>query len=167
MSFENEINKTNEYYLNNDLAVIHKKPTPIKIVKMSKDNKKIILAFFSKHSTTDYNGIYKGYYIDFEAKSTNSKTSFKIDNFQPCQLEHFKKVIKQEGIAFTLIEFNRLQECYLLLAKDMFDYLNCNDRKSVPLKYIREKGYKIKRGLNPPLNYLPIVDEIISYNRYK
>ena len=32
MRFEEAINESNEYYLNKQIAVIHKKPTPIQIV---------------------------------------------------------------------------------------------------------------------------------------
>ena len=35
MNLEEDINLTNQYYLANDIAVIHKKPTPIQIVKVS------------------------------------------------------------------------------------------------------------------------------------
>ena len=34
MDFEQIINESNEYYLNNDIAIIHKKPTPVQIVKV-------------------------------------------------------------------------------------------------------------------------------------
>lgn len=34
MSFEAAINATNDYYLSRQIAVIHKKPTPIQIVKV-------------------------------------------------------------------------------------------------------------------------------------
>ena len=34
MSFEKMINATNDYYLSHGLAVIHKKPTPIQIVRV-------------------------------------------------------------------------------------------------------------------------------------
>ena len=34
MSFESAINATNDYYLSRGLAVIHKKPTPVQIVKV-------------------------------------------------------------------------------------------------------------------------------------
>ena len=34
MRFEDAINESNEYYRNKRIAVIHKKPTPIQIVKV-------------------------------------------------------------------------------------------------------------------------------------
>ncbi len=34
MTLEDEINKSNQYYLKNGIAVIHKKPTPIQIVSV-------------------------------------------------------------------------------------------------------------------------------------
>ena len=34
MTFEKMINDTNDYYLSRGLAVIHKKPTPVQIVKV-------------------------------------------------------------------------------------------------------------------------------------
>ena len=45
MNLEEDINLTNEYYLSHDIAVIHKKPTPVQIVKVDYPRKK-----FSKNS---------------------------------------------------------------------------------------------------------------------
>ena len=56
MTLEHEINDTNKYYLENDIAVIYKKPTPVKVLK--RVNEKIVKAYFEKPSTTDYNGLY-------------------------------------------------------------------------------------------------------------
>ena len=102
MTLEFDLNETNNYYLEKDIAVIHKKPTPIQVVDTDYGKRKITKAYFKEPSTTDYNGIYKGYYIDYEAN---------------------------------------------------------NNRKSVPLKYFKEKGYIIKIGLNKRLDYLKIIDE--------
>ena len=71
MDLENFINQTNEYYLEKNIAVIYKKPTPIQVVKYNYDNKRITDAFYLTQSTLDYNGVYKGYYIEFDAKNTN------------------------------------------------------------------------------------------------
>jgi len=158
MSLESLINKTNLYYLENDIAVVYKKPTPIKIIKVNNSENTIKSAVFSKHSTTDYNGIYNGKYLDFEAKSTNSKTSFPIKNFQDCQLDHFHRIIKQKGLAFVIFYFNELDEYYFLTVDWLFNCLKNNEKSSIPLSFIKEKGFKIPLTLNPPLDYIKIVD---------
>ena len=46
MNLEWDLNDTNLYYLNNNIAVIYKKPTPIKILKLDYTTNKITNAFF-------------------------------------------------------------------------------------------------------------------------
>ena len=94
MNLESDLNLTNEYYRNIDKAYIYKKPTPIKIVKVDYKSRKLATineAYFMEPSTTDYNGIYRGKYIDFEAKETKSKTSFSLENIHKHQIRHIKK----------------------------------------------------------------------------
>lgn len=165
MTLESEINDSNDYYREIDKAIIYKKPTPIKIVKVdypSRDKAFIKEAFFTVPSTTDYNGIYKGKYIDFEAKETRSKTSFVINNIHPHQIEHLRRIDKHNGIAFLIVRFTTLNETYLLEAKKLFEFLKNEERKSIPLNYFKENAHIIKDGYKPRIDYLKVIDDIIG-----
>ena len=161
MDLENLINETNEYYLKNDIALIFKKPTPIGVAKVSFNEygKTIDKAYFKERSTLDYNGVYKGKYIEFDAKETLNKTSFPLSNVHPHQIEHIKNVINHQGISFLIIKMNNLY--YLLLGTDFINYIENNDRKSIPYDYIKNKGYEIIEKYNPSLDYLKIIDEVL------
>ena len=161
MTLESDINSSNNYYLENDIAVIYKKPTPIKAVKVNYSRTKITEAYYEIPSTTDYNGIYKGKYIDFEAKETRSKTSFPINNIHKHQIIHLKRIDNHGGISFIIIRFTSINKTYLIFTKDFVDYFEQNDKKSIPLSYIEEKGYIIKDGYNPVMDYLKIIDSIL------
>ena len=163
MTLENDLNITNSYYREIDKAYIYKKPTPIKIVKVdyiSRQAATIKEAYFEEPSTTDYNGIYKGKYIDFEAKETKSKTSFCLNNIHPHQIKHLRNIIKHGGIAFLVIRFTNLDLTILLQAIDLFWFIDNNNRKSIPIDYLEKKGYILKNKINPRIDYLEIVDQI-------
>ena len=161
MSLEYDLNVTNEYYLINGIAVIYKKPTPIKISKVDYKLKvaKIIEGYFDTPSTTDYNGIYKGKYIDFEAKETNLKR-FPLSNIHGHQINHLNRIVNHGGIGFIIVRFSKFDETYLLLFKDFIYFINSEKRKSIPIEYFKEKGYLIKYNYNPRLDYLSIIDSI-------
>lgn len=170
MDLENDLNITNEYYRNIDRAFIYKKPTPIKIVDVDYHSRKLVTikeAYFTEPSTTDYNGIYKGKYIDFEAKETKSKTSFALNNIHPHQIKHLKAIYNHGGIAFLIVRFTYLDLTFLLMVDDFFAFLESNDRKSIPLTYFKEKGYLIKFKLQPRIDYLEIVDKVYGGNSWK
>lgn len=167
MDLENIINDTNEYLLNKDLALIYKKPTPIGIVKVSYENNKQVItkAYFASPSTLDYNGLYKGKYIEFDAKSTNSKTSFPLANIHPHQINHIKNVIKHHGIVFLIISMN--ESFYLLKGNTLLDFINNNNRKSIPFKFIEQNCYKLEYNYTKGLNYLKYVDIIGGFENEK
>ncbi len=158
MTLEYEINLSNEYYLSKNIAVIYKKPTPIQVVEQK--NEKITKAFFKEPSTTDYNGVYKGKYIDFEAKETKSKTSFPINNIHKHQIKHLENILNQQGIGFLIIRFTTLNKTYLLPAEYLLSFLNENTRKSIPLAFFEKNAIIIKENLSPRLDYLEVIDKL-------
>ncbi|WP_412990343.1 Holliday junction resolvase RecU [Pediococcus siamensis] len=168
MTLEDELNESNQYYLSHGIAVIHKKPTPIQIVKVDYPKRSAAVikeAYFRQASTTDYNGVYQGYYIDFDAKETKRKTAFPLNNFHEHQIRHMKACLAAKGICFTVIKFVELDQIFLLPATNLFSYWDAQKnggRKSIPLSYIQENGYLIKYQLNPLIPYLEAVDELIK-----
>ena len=160
MNLETAINQSNEYYLRMDKAVIYKKPTPIGVVDVSyKNHKKTIeKAYFKEQSTLDYNGLYRGKYLDFDAKETLNKTSFPLSNIHEHQTKHIRNIIKHGGIAFLIIRMNNIN--YLLTGEDYLNYIDKEDRKSIPYNYIKENGYIIKEAYQPSLDYLKVIDQI-------
>lgn len=169
MGLEEQINQTNLYYLQHNRAVIYKKPTPIQVVKVDypQRSKAVIKeAYFRQASTTDYNGVYKGYYIDFEAKETKNKTAFPLTNFHDHQVEHMRRCLQQEGIAFILFKFTTLNQVYLLKAQEFINFWDKreNSRKSIPISYIQKYGIEIEQKFNPSIPYLDVIDELIRAN---
>ena len=163
MSFESAINESNAYYLAHGLAVIHKKPTPVQIVKVDypkRSRAKIVEAYFRQASTTDYSGVFKGHYIDFEAKETRQKKSMPLKNFHAHQIEHMRQVVEQGGICFVLLHFSTLKETYLLPAIHLIHYYNSDQgKKSMPLIYIRKFGYVVEMNSFPSLPYLTVIEK--------
>ena len=166
MGLENILNQTNELYRLQKRAVIHKKPTPIQVVKVNypaRNAAQITEAYYRHASTTDYNGVYKGRYIDFEAKETKNKSSFPLKNIHKHQLDHMKECCEQGGIAFVIFYFSSLKEYYLLEYKMIEEFINesSSTRQSIPLTYIQEKGKPIQLSLQMTLNYLDAVDTLL------
>jgi len=167
MSFESMINETNEYYLANNIAMIHKKPIPIQIVKVdypSRAGAVIKEAYYKVPSTTDYNGLYKGKHIDFEAKETLNKTSFPLSNIHTHQIEHLIDIYKHGGISFLLIFFKAKDEIFLLETKYLEEFFvrSRSGRKSISYRELQVCGHLVKEGIAPRIDYLDIVNKMIE-----
>ena len=161
MVLEEDINETNKYYRDYDIALIYKKPTPIRITKTNYQSMRVIDGFFECPSTLDYNGIYKGYYIEFDAKETKSKTSFTINNIHEHQIDYIKKVLKHNGIVFLIVRFSLLNKDYILGGKELIDFINDNERKSIPLSYFEDNCYELNIKYAPRLDYIKYVDKLV------
>lgn len=168
MTLESDIDVTNKYYLTNNIAIIHKKPTPIQVVNVSypaRNKAKITEAYYRTPSTTDYNGIYKGRYIDFDVKETNSKTSLPFANIHEHQIRHLKDVHEHGGIPFLIVGWNQYQEYYLIKFVDLYAlWLNSKEkggRKSIPYAFFKENALLITFSYEPRLDYLKAVDLLL------
>ena len=155
MALEEMINRSNEYYKNNDIAFITKRPTPIKVIKTD-GNYKITDAVFLSASTLDYVGVYQGRYLDFEAKETSSKTGFPLSNLAQHQLESIELVIKHKGYSFVLVYLKAFEEVYLLDGQFILKAAKAN-LKMISLESIKTNGVLIKQGYSILLDYIKAV----------
>ncbi|MBQ2936852.1 MAG: Holliday junction resolvase RecU [Lachnospiraceae bacterium] len=112
-TLEDLINRTNEKYLENGLALIQKIPTPITPINIDKQTRHITLAYFEKKSTVDYIGAVQGIPVCFDAKECAVDT-FSLQNIHEHQVQFMEQFEKQGGIAFFLIYYTH---------KDLFYYL--------------------------------------------
>lgn len=157
MALEEMINKTNDYYLQRDIAFISKRPTSIKVLKTS-DKYKITEAVFLAPSTLDYVGVYKGRYLDFEAKETISKKGFPMANISEHQIKAMENIIKQNGITFAIIFLKSFNEIYLVDGQVLIDsYIS--KQNIIPYEQIKMVGTLIKEGYFTPVDYIKVVNE--------
>lgn len=164
MLFENSLNLSNEYYRLQGIAYIYKKPTPIQIVKVdypARNKAKITEAYYRTPSTTDYNGIYRGKYVDYEAKETHN-LSFAFKHIQPHQIEHLTNISRMGGIGFVIIYYKKVNEIYIIdinVFNQLLEEGLAGGTKSIPVETARKVGVFVKQGYTPPIDYLKAVDQ--------
>lgn len=167
MTLEEDINQTNEYYNVKDIALVYKKPTPIQVVQVEYPKNRIREAYFHEPSTLDYTGIYKGNYIEFDAKETQSKTSFPLSNIHEHQMRHMERVIYFGGITFLIVRFSFFNLTYLIDGDDVVHFEERFHRKSIPLDFFKKNCYLIEFKYSPRLDYIKCVDKIIKNKEVK
>ena len=165
-TFEEIINITNQRYKSQGLAVVEKIPTPITPVAIDKESRTITLAYFEKKSTVDYIGAVQGIPICFDAKETRQK-SFPINNIHRHQIEFMEAFVAQRGIAFMLVNFAALGQCFFLPFEDLkplWEAAQKGGKKSVshedfdPAYIVEQKGGQLK--------YLDAVSTYIEAGNY-
>lgn len=159
-TLEDLLNRTNEKYRENGLALIQKIPTPITPIKIDKESRHITLAYFDQKSTVDYIGAVQGIPVCFDAKECNTDT-FPLANIHEHQVEFMSQFEKQDGIAFILIYFTQRDEFYYLrfaTLKKFWDRAVNGGRKSFRLEELEEDFFlpKINGILVPYLNMLQL-----------
>ena len=132
-TLEDFINRTNERYLEQGLALIQKIPTPITPVRMDKEHRQITLAYFEQRSTVDYIGAVQGIPVCFDAKECRTD-SFPLHNIHEHQVEFMENFEKQDGISFLIIYYSTRNELYYMRFQEMkkfWDRSTAGGRKSI------------------------------------
>jgi recombination protein U len=122
-TLEELINRTNEKYRENGLALIQKVPTPITPMKIDQETRHITLAYFDQKSTVDYIGAVQGIPVCFDAKECAVDT-FSLQNIHEHQVAFMTDFEKQEGVAFFIIHFTHRDILYYLSFQQMMLFWN-------------------------------------------
>lgn len=122
-ALEELINRTNEKYRENGLALIQKVPTPITPVKIDQATRHITLAYFEQKSTVDYIGAVQGIPVCFDAKECAVDT-FSLQNIHEHQVAFMEDFEKQDGVAFFIIHFTARDVLYYLSFRQMLVFWN-------------------------------------------
>ena len=141
-TLEDLINRTNEKYMENGLALIQKIPTPITPINIDKQSRHITLAYFDQKSTVDYIGAVQGIPVCFDAKECATDT-FSLQNIHEHQVEFMGRFEQQKGIAFFLIYYTHKDVFYYLpyeMLRYFWDRAKEGGRKSFRIEELQE-GY--------------------------
>ena len=157
-TLEDLVNRTNERYLEKNLALIQKIPTPITPVRIDKEHRHITLAYFEQRSTVDYIGAVQGIPVCFDAKECNVET-FPLQNIHEHQVVFMENFEKQGGIAFLLIYFTSRNEVYYMRFEEVKLFWNRameGGRKSFRIDELDPRFFvKLKNGC-----FIPYLDMI-------
>ena len=146
-TLEELLNRTNEKYMENHLALIQKIPTPITPVRIDPNSRQITLAYFDQKSTVDYIGVVQGIPVCFDAKECRTDT-FPLANIHPHQVSFMEEFEKQNGIAFFLIFYTAKDLFYYLpfrKLKEFWDRAEGGGRKSFPISELDEQYFLPKQ----------------------
>lgn len=142
-SLEEFVNRTNEIYEKNRLALMQKVPTPITPIRIDKETRHITLAYFEKKSTVDYIGAVQGIPVCFDAKECNTDT-FPLQNIHEHQMNFMKRFEEQKGIAFFLIYFTHRDIYYYLTyrqAQSFWERAERGGRKSFRVEELEDAWF--------------------------
>lgn len=152
-TLEEFLNRTNEKYLEQGLALIQKIPTPITPVQIDKEHRHITLAYFDQRSTVDYIGAVQGIPVCFDAKECNSDT-FPLQNIHEHQVNFMGEFEKQDGIAFLIIYYSARNILYYMKYNELLKFWNRakdGGRKSIRYEELNTNYFmQLKNGCYVP-----------------
>lgn len=134
---EKSANKINMDLRRNNKALIMKIPVPLELTAKG---------LIAKKSTVDYSGtLFGGLSVDYDAKETESKTSFPLANIEEHQLNYLKFKNYLGGVTFFMIHFKKqyTDKVFIVPIEFIDDYwqkaLSGTGRKSIPFKEFKNE----------------------------
>lgn len=161
-SFEISINYTNKIYENKGRALINKRATPVKVLKSK--GTRVLSGFYEEKSTVDYDGVYQGRSIVFEAKSTTKKR-LPLDMISNHQVDYLNAAEKQGSISFLIVEMRATRDVFLVPNNMLQKYIKnakSGGRKSIPMGDLEVYAFLVEAKNGVPLDYLTVVDRLIG-----
>ncbi|TKJ05926.1 Holliday junction resolvase RecU [Bacillus cereus] len=163
MSFELLLNITNRMYKERKIGIFNKRPTPVKVLKTNKLGQ-ILKSCWLEKSTVDYDGVYKGRAVYFEAKSTEETTRFPLSNIHRHQIDYLADTQAMGAICFFLVEFKVDQIIYFVPISLVTEYyqsmLYDGGRKSIPRSEFDKRAFRVEQTDRALVDYLHHVDKI-------
>ncbi|ALD66177.1 Holliday junction resolvase RecU [Spiroplasma cantharicola] len=150
-----------ETIINNSISIldenngfIYKMPINNNIISI---NNNIITARLKRNYFCDYIGLWKGIYLEFEAKETE-KDYFNLNNLKQQQFEKLTLVNKNNGCAFILVYFHLYEKIFFIHISELSNIKN----KKIPYQYFKENFLEINfSGIN--FNFNDIFNHLINY----
>lgn len=161
-AFEYTLDYTNQVYKNKGIALINKRPTPVRVLKSR--GAKVITGFYEAKSTVDYDGIYQGKAITFEAKTTKNK-SFPLSMVADHQIKYLDQAERQGATSFLIVQMRVLDDVFLIPNNMLQKYVKNaqkGGKKSIPIDDLEVYAHLVESQNGIPLDYLSVVDRLID-----
>lgn len=162
-AFETLIDHCNMLYERKEIAIINKRPTPVKITSNVGGR---ITGIIERPSTVDYDGHTKQRGIAFEAKSVWEGDRFALSNLQKHQFDYLAKAHYIGGaISFLIVEYTSFRRTFILPYPALEDcwraqHHKIKGSKSIYISDMERDGFEVFPGRGVPLDYLAVVDSV-------
>ncbi|MCR5654919.1 MAG: Holliday junction resolvase RecU [Lachnospiraceae bacterium] len=162
-TLEEMVNRTNDKYRDQGLALMQKIPTPITPVKIDQQSRHITLAYFDKQSTVDYIGVVQSIPVCFDAKESAVDT-YAIANIHEHQVKFMQDFEKQGGIAFFLLYYTHKDILFYLRLRELMPFwerAETGGRKSFRFDELDHAwDFEVKNGIWVP--YLEMLQKDLN-----
>ena len=163
MAFEMLIEFCNKQYEVREIALINKRPTPVKITSVVGNR---VNGLLTKPSTVDYDGHYRQRGIAFEAKSVSQGDRFPLSNLEKHQFDYLARSHYIGGaVSFILVEYQSARRTFLLPYPALEHIWRSQSTaikgsKSIYISDMERHGFEVFAGRGVPLDYLAVVDVV-------